>query len=180
MKRVLGVALLAGFILTCLSVGHAAEPTDNATYFTRVGFFYESGVHKTVNYLRGFRVPVNTEVKILKKKKTSITIRIVDTDEKVKIENEKDYSGEDIDGIFARMFSESVTDLTAYPPERVKNIMAGTFEPGMTKDEIILSIGYPPKHRTPSLDQNAWRYWQSKFDTVLIYFKDDVMEYFVD
>jgi hypothetical protein len=30
---------------------------------------------------------------------------------------------------------------------------------GMTKQGIILAMGYPPKHRTPSLSADSWRYW---------------------
>jgi len=46
----------------------------------------------------------------------------------------------------------------------------------MTKDEIVLSIGFPPKHETPSLDQSSWRHWRSKWDTVLLYFKGEVVD----
>ena len=37
-------------------------------------------------------------------------------------------------------------------------------------------VGYPPAHHTPTLDKNSWRYWRSKFDTVLLYFEDDVLD----
>ncbi len=33
---------------------------------------------------------------------------------------------------------------------------------GMTRQGIILAMGYPPKHRTPSLAANSWRYWGRK------------------
>jgi hypothetical protein len=180
MRKVMVAVLMTSFILTWLSLGHAAESADDSIYYTRVGFSHQKGTHRTTNYLLGTRVEVNTEVEVLKKKKSTISIRIVSTNQQVKIQNVENFSGEDIDGIFERMFSREATDLTAYSPEQVENIMAGNFEPGMTKEEIILAIGYPPKHKTPSLDRNAWRYWQSKWDTVLLYFKDDVLDDMLD
>jgi hypothetical protein len=180
MRKVMVAVLVTSFFLAWLSLGLAAEPTDDSIYYTRIGFFYEKGTHKTTNYLRGTWVPINTKVEVLKKTATQIGIRMVGTGEKVKIANKRSISGEGIDGIFDRMFSRDATDLTAYSPKQVKNIMAGNYDPGMTKEEIILAIGYPPKHQTSSLDRNAWRYWRSKFDTVLLYFEDDVLDHMVD
>lgn len=180
MRKVRVAVVMTSFILTWLSLGLAAGPAGDSVYYTRVGFYYDKGVHKTTNYLYGTWVPINTEVELLKKKRTYITIRIVGTGEEVKILNVKEYSGEKIDGIFERMFSKEATDLSAYSPEHVKNIKAGIFEPGMTKEEVILSIGYPPKHRTPSLDQNSWRYWRNRWNTVLLNFKEDILDNLVE
>jgi hypothetical protein len=57
--------------------------------------------------------------------------------QKVTIENVQEFSGEGIDAIFDRMFSRDTTNLSAYSPEQVKRIIAGAFEPGMTKEEVI-------------------------------------------
>jgi hypothetical protein len=42
----------------------------------------------------------------------------------------------------------------------------------MTKQDVIASVGYPPAHKTPSLDGNEWRYWENRFGTILVTFKD--------
>ena len=180
MRKAMVTVLLTAVSLIWMSSALADESADDSTYYTRVGFAYHKGVHKTTNYLQGTRVPINTEVELLKKKGESISIRVVGTGEKVKIVNIRNFSGEGLDGIFERMFSREETDLSAYSPEQVKQITAGVFNPGMTKEEIVLSIGYPPKHKTPSLDQNQWRYWQNRWDTVLLYFKDGVMDSMLD
>ena len=180
MKKVMVAVLMTSFLLTWPSSGLAADSAEDSIYYTRVGFFHEKGTHKTTNYLRGFFVPINTEVKILKKTQRSIYLRIVDRDEEIRIANLQGHSGEKIDAIFERMFSLNETDLTSYSSEQVERIMAGVFELGMTKEEIILAIGYPPKHRTSSLVSNKWRYWESRFDTVLLHFKSGVLEHIDD
>lgn len=43
---------------------------------------------------------------------------------------------------------------------------------GMTKDGVILAIGYPPVHRTTSLEEDTWKYWSSRFDTFDVIFND--------
>ena len=179
MKKVT-IATWMALILGCASLGSAVEAADDSIYYNRVGFYHEKGSHRTVNYLRGTWVPINTKIQLLKKGGSKISIRIVDTGESVSIVNKKSYSGVDIDGLFDRMFSREETDLSKFSPEQVQNIKAGNYEPGMTKEEVILSIGYPPAHHTPTLDKNAWRYWRSKFDTVLLYFKGDVLDHLVN
>lgn len=180
MRTVMLAVLMTSVILAWLSLGLAVESADDSIYYTRVGFFYEKGIHKTTNYLRGVWVPMNAEVEVLKQTGKYIRIRIVGTTKEIKILNLEEHSGEDINGIFERMLSREATDLSMFSPEQIGSIMAGGFEPGMTKEEIILAIGYPPKHRTPSLEKNAWRYWENRFDTVVLYFEDGVLDHTLD
>ena len=51
-----------------------------------------------------------------------------------------------------------------------EGILAGRALPGMTKDAVILAIGYPPEHATPSLESNLWRYWKNRWGTMLVHF----------
>ena len=41
---------------------------------------------------------------------------------------------------------------------------------GMTKAGVTAALGYPAKHRTPSLEANEWTYWQSRFTTLVVEF----------
>ena len=53
-----------------------------------------------------------------------------------------------------------------------QGIKEGRALPGMTKAGVILAIGYPPEHATPSLDGSVWKYWRNRFATTLIHFED--------
>lgn len=54
-------------------------------------------------------------------------------------------------------------------PEPVQRaVRAGKVAIGMTKEQVIVSLGYPPAHETPSLDAERWKYWYGKFDTFLV------------
>jgi serine/threonine protein kinase len=53
-----------------------------------------------------------------------------------------------------------------------QGIREGHVLPGMTKEGVILAIGYPPEHATPSTASNDWRYWTGRFSTMIVQFQD--------
>lgn len=54
-------------------------------------------------------------------------------------------------------------------PEPVRRAVgAGKVAIGMTKEQVIVSLGYPPAHETPSLYADQWKYWYGKLDTFLV------------
>jgi hypothetical protein len=59
-------------------------------------------------------------------------------------------------------------------PEPVrKAVQNGTVINGMTREQVIVSVGYPPTHRTPSLDANLWQHWQSRAGRFEVYWGAD-------
>lgn len=52
--------------------------------------------------------------------------------------------------------------IAAWPPAAREAIDAGRIALGMTKEQVIVAVGYPPAHATPSMDAPRWKYW---FDT---------------
>jgi outer membrane protein assembly factor BamE (lipoprotein component of BamABCDE complex) len=49
-------------------------------------------------------------------------------------------------------------------------IEAGKALPGMSKQGVTIALGYPAKHKTPSLESNEWVYWTSAHDPITINF----------
>ena len=39
----------------------------------------------------------------------------------------------------------------------------------MTKQQVIMSLGYPPTHRTASTDLNTWTYWYNRWLTYQVH-----------
>jgi predicted nucleotidyltransferase component of viral defense system len=117
-------------------------------------------------------VPINTEVTFVKASKNEIDVIIPD-DTDLKIVNVEKFSGENINGIFHRTFGKTAVDLSQFSTKEKTNIEAGDVEPGMSKDAVIAALGYPPKHRTPTLKSNQWRYWRNLSTTFVVHFEDD-------
>jgi hypothetical protein len=59
-------------------------------------------------------------------------------------------------------------------PAPVRNaIQNGTVVNGMTREQVIVSVGYPPVHKTASLDAPMWQHWQSRAGRFEVYFGAD-------
>jgi hypothetical protein len=54
--------------------------------------------------------------------------------------------------------------IAAWPKEVQDAIQAGRAMPGMTKEQLIVSLGYPMTSYTASLDSPVWKYWVGSFD----------------
>jgi hypothetical protein len=140
--------------------------------YTQFSMFYEDNVHRTTNYRSGTFVPINTEVTFIKANKKEIDVTLPDGTA-LKIVNVEKYSGENINGIFYRTLGKTPADLSHFSPKERNSIAAGEVEPGMNKDAVIASLGYPPKHQTPTLKGSQWRYWRDTFATFVVHFDDD-------
>jgi len=55
----------------------------------------------------------------------------------------------------------------------LSGIEAGQAMMGMTKQGVMVALGYPAKHRTPSTDLNTWVYWKDRFRNLVVNFGDN-------
>ncbi len=141
------------------------------TFYTQFSFFYEDNTHLTTNYRKGTFVPVNTEVTFVKAGSNSLYFKLPNG-EQLKVENVKNYSGENIEGIFKRTVGKEKVDLSKYSAKEKQNILTGEVDAEMSKDAVIKALGYPPKHQTPSLESDNWRYWRNRFKTFIVHFEN--------
>lgn len=66
--------------------------------------------------------------------------------------------------------SNSPVSLAHFSGVDRKGIEAGDVYIGMTKEGVLTALGYPPRHRTPSLEANTWIYWRNRFMTMSVEF----------
>lgn len=52
--------------------------------------------------------------------------------------------------------------IAKYPEKIRQAVRDGMVIPGMTREQVIISVGYPPTHRTQSLDSSVWNHWASR------------------
>lgn len=57
-------------------------------------------------------------------------------------------------------------------PALRKAIVAGKLSKGMTKEQVIISVGYPQTNENPRLNGPYWRYWWSSFGPYYVYWSD--------
>jgi hypothetical protein len=163
-------ALVAGCQST--SFGDATSTAGTGeTYYTQFSLFQEKFRHLATNYRRGILVPANTKVTLVGKSRDTIRVRD-ESGAVLTIVNVPNFTGADVEGVFNRTFSATPVDLSQFTELEQRNIRNGTVAMGMTKDAVIKALGYPPKHETPSLESNQWRYWAHRFRTYIVSFQD--------
>ena len=62
-------------------------------------------------------------------------------------------------------------------PAPVKTaIHEGRVIPGMTREQVLMAVGYPPTHKTPSLDAPVWNHWLSRAGRYELHWRDGKVE----
>ncbi|MCM8538891.1 MAG: hypothetical protein NE328_01310 [Lentisphaeraceae bacterium] len=138
--------------------------------YTQHGFHYEKNRHMTTNYIRGSYVPPGTKVNVL-----SVTSKVANLQidgNTIEIVNIEKYTNTNIEGVLDRLLTDKSFTPTVSEQFKV-NLKTGQPSIGMTKDEVITCIGYPPAHSTYELSAQVWKYWYSRFDTKDLIFVGD-------
>lgn len=148
------------------------EPVVGGDYFTRLTFREEKNEHVTTNYGRGSVVPINTPVKLVSMSGSLLVLKRGDTGQEIKVKNEEKYSKKSIKEIAAIMLAEEKTPIEQLPEPFASAVRSGEMRKGMTKEIVLMARGYPPAHETPSIDNDRWVYWSSRFVKQTIVFSD--------
>ncbi|HJK89264.1 MAG TPA: hypothetical protein RMH85_32720 [Polyangiaceae bacterium LLY-WYZ-15_(1-7)] len=69
-----------------------------------------------------------------------------------------------------RYFGTGCPDISQLSPEDQAGVQQGQVYQGMSKQGVIMAIGYPPEHETPSLEGDIWRYWRNRVNSFEVYF----------
>lgn len=181
--RVLFITILALSLFSCkknmtsdlfkpVAENKPGHIVNGQTYYTQFVIRYEKGVHQTTNYRRGASLPVNTPVKLLNISGKTIDVEINDTAQKLEIKNVNKHTGDDVYQAFDKLFAKTRVDLSKFTSLERANIDKGEVAKGMSKDAVIVAIGYPPITETASLDVDRWVYWSGRFNRFVVHFKN--------
>ena len=141
-------------------------------YYTQFVIRYEKGTHLTTNYRRGESIPVNTPVKLLNITSKTIEVEVDNSSQKLLVKNVEKHTGVDAYRMFDKLFAKKKVDLSKFTALERSHIDSGTVANGMSKEAVIVAIGYPPVTETPSLDSNLWVYWSGRFNKFNVHFKN--------
>lgn len=134
---------------------------------------YEKDEINDANYQVGTLIPFGTHVDILEVRKDKV--RFAATGHPP-LWLEMKYGDKILtfDQYLDRVFVEEDPhkQLKKVPAKTVKLIDVAQVEPGMTKAQVLMSLGWPAAHRTPSTDGSSWHYWQNRWIQFDIYFDD--------
>jgi len=168
--RLYGIVLLAILVLAAPGCRRrAADPASQGPWdlITQTNLHPDARRHhmSSVNYqLDGF-IPVCTPVRVSDVNRA----RAIVTDLRTMQETVQQH----LDMYFAPSCPTQTLDSLGETDQQ--GIEQGQALPGMTKQGVVFAIGYPPFHRTASLEEDVWTYWNSRFGTFQVHFENGVV-----
>ncbi|MFQ5589536.1 MAG: hypothetical protein ACE5HE_00090 [Phycisphaerae bacterium] len=158
-----------------------AKPAGGAKIYTAYNLWYEKPENiSCVNYRRGVMIPAGTELASIelgsRRGKPLISFTTSQGQGRYVIHfRKKFHPGLTPEEFMRRMVTnESFEELTkGFSEKEIDAIKKGKLIVGMGKKAVLTCRGYPPEHRTPSLDANQWLYWDNRFRTKYVHFDDN-------
>jgi hypothetical protein len=126
-----------------------------------------------INYAENGKtvIPVGTPVKVLGYGRQRVHIEV--GGKKQAIGN--DYSRDLSLDAFAKRYvvTENPSDKLAQYPKPIQDaITSMRLTKGMSREQVLMSVGYPVSSENPNLDAKVWHYWLSSFAEFRVVFDD--------
>lgn len=87
-----------------------------------------------------------------------------------------DYSRDLEQTAFAQRYvvaQDPKTKIAGYSTKIQEAIRSARLAPGMTREQVLMSVGYPVSSENPNLDAKVWRYWLTSFAEFQVVFDGD-------
>jgi hypothetical protein len=164
--------ILSGTLFVSTALAAKAPPQK---YYTKVNIWYENPEDiSTTNYHKGAMLSAGSPIEITGLGKGTIRFYDIKTGTKFELVQVKKYMSITLNELFERYFSrDPVLEGASYAkfsPMEKENIRVGSLAVGMSREAVIMAYGYPPTHRTATLDAATWTYWKSRFSDFQIQF----------
>lgn len=118
-----------------------------------------------------FVVPLGTPAKVLDYGRYRVRLQLGDTQQTLG----NDYSRELSMADFAKRYivaEDPMVKLRSFPRKAQDAITSTRVTRGMTREQVLMAIGYPMASETPHLDARVWKYWLWTFSPYDIYFDE--------
>ncbi len=162
--------LLAAVATAVVASGASAQRDDKEpklTGFTCCNLHYENDWISDANWSSLPMLPAGQAAKITDYGRYRIHVEIDGKSMRLG----QDYGRSEPLGQFARKIvvaQDPKAKIAAWPAGVREAVKLGKIAAGMTKEQVIVSLGYPPVHQTPSLDSPQWKYWLTKIGSFLV------------
>ncbi|HCE41926.1 MAG TPA: hypothetical protein DET40_00065 [Lentisphaeria bacterium] len=125
-----------------------------------------------VHYHRGRILPFGTEVKIVEAHPYEIVFSDVAGGETYRLSVLKKFAMSSAENYMKLLFTKKSPDklVEGISPAVLDKIKKGVVGKGMSKNEVIICFGYPPLHRTPSISEDTWIFFNTPVETERVMF----------
>ncbi len=156
-----------------------AAKADSSVYSRYNIHYYVRGTSNIASYANytdcpGHNfLPYNTKLRV-SPWGSGFSLTAVDTGMRLLFE----YKSANMQGMPEKEYISTITsptpvDYAGLNAQDQEGIRAGKAIVGMTRQGVMIALGYPAKHRTPSTDLNTWVYWKGRFNVLTVNFGQD-------
>ncbi|HVN83603.1 MAG TPA: outer membrane protein assembly factor BamE [Candidatus Binatia bacterium] len=140
--------------------------------FTCCNIHYETDQINDANYFIGTTLPLGTSVTIHGVGRDSVTF--VADGKTLTLSHSYGRDQESMQQYIDKVLvaTDPKPRLAGFSHSAQDAIKEGRVERGMTREQVLLSLGYPPTHKTPSLDAREWTYWYNRWVSYKVAFDD--------
>lgn len=174
MKKTLAIGWLAIALAACHPpvAPQVLQEWQTRTLFTCCNIYYGRPEVSDANYHAGSVLPFGSPAAVQKMTSDSLTFGSGATT--LTLVHSYGRNQENGQQYFSKILvpTDPHTVFATYPRDVQSAIENGRVEVGMTKEQVLMSLGYPPTHRTASTDLNTWMYWFSRAATYQVIFGD--------
>jgi len=171
---------LSLIVLLCTITAGGVQAAQNTalkgkTLYTQVNMYAHKGGSQIswVNFEVGTFIPVNSKVKVIQLFGKNITFKIIKSGKLVKLRNRPKHSGMDGKAWGIKHLNEKPLDLNQFSKAERNAIRDGIIQAGMSKEAVIISRGYPPAHKNPTLEAPQWLYWSNRSNKKVVSFDEN-------
>ncbi len=173
----LAIALIAFVSFTGCGATEVAVPKNlSGKVYTQFNMWEEKGHIHATNYSVGRKIPVNTEVKIISMSSKNVVFE--DTrfpGVKLSLDNVEKHTQMSTVELSAQYFGAGKVNVSKFSKDEQSFIkdFVGFYKKGISKEALIVARGYPPRHETPSLKYDTWRYWRNRWVSKNVNFENN-------
>lgn len=177
-RRWFPVTVLAGLVALSISgcTQQEVRPEAQAALlsgYTCCNFHYEKDWINDGNYGQLPMIPAGTPIKVLDYGRYRVQVDIDGKPFRLGLDYGRE--AETTEQWVAKLVvaKDPKVQLAAYPAAVQQAIQKGQVMVGMTKEQVIMSLGYPLTNENPRLDAPFWRYWWSSFGEYQVNWQGD-------
>jgi hypothetical protein len=165
---------LAMLVAGCATQASLPHPLDGQRRYLCCNLHYEGPKVADVNYQQGALIPLGTPVTITEVRRNTVTFQ-PQGHQPITAVLKHGRKAIDVDTFANRLLVEHdpKPKLARMNAKVRQNVQSGVVEPGMTREQVLMALGYPPAHRTPSLESPQWTYWQNRWVSFVVWFEGD-------
>jgi hypothetical protein len=169
---IVAVGLLAAACKHASPLPEVPAQLEGREIFTCCNIHYQNEDVSDANYWVGATLPAGTQVKIEKIDRDSATFRAGEV--RLTLTHQYGTDEESLQQYLDKVLTK--TDprprLAVYSSAVRRAIAHSKVERGMTRDQVIASLGYPPTHQTKSTREREWTYWYNRWVTFKVVFDE--------